>query len=43
MNDWRREQERNTKATYLAKLRDKHGIAFDSGAKELLRTDLTTQ
>jgi parvulin-like peptidyl-prolyl isomerase len=43
MNDWRREQERNTKAAYLAKLRDKHGIAFDSGAKELLRTDLTTQ
>ena len=38
MNDWRREQERNTKAAYLAKLRDKHGIAFDSGAKELLRT-----
>jgi parvulin-like peptidyl-prolyl isomerase len=43
MNDWRREQERNTKATYLAKLRDKYGVAFGPGAKQLLGTDVTTQ
>ena len=43
MNDWRREKERYTKATYLAKLRDKHGIAFSPGAKQLLGTDVTTQ
>jgi PPIC-type PPIASE domain len=38
-NDWRREREKDTKATYLAKLRDKYGVATDPGAKQLLAAD----
>jgi parvulin-like peptidyl-prolyl isomerase len=33
-NDWRRERERNTKAAYLAKLRDKYGVAAGPGGTE---------
>ena len=33
-NDWRRERERDTKAAYLAKLRDKYGVAAGPGGTE---------
>jgi parvulin-like peptidyl-prolyl isomerase len=39
MNDWRREREAETKAAYLAKLRDKYGVAADLGPKLLLSAD----
>jgi hypothetical protein len=34
LNDWRRERERDTKAAYLAKLRDKYGVAAGPGGTE---------
>jgi hypothetical protein len=38
-NDWRRERERDTKAAYLAKLRDKYRVATDPAAERLLGRD----
>ena len=38
-NDWRRERERETKAAYLLRLRDKYRITTDASAEQLLRTD----
>jgi hypothetical protein len=35
-NDWRRERERDIKATYLAKLRDKYRVVADPAAEQLL-------
>jgi hypothetical protein len=36
MSDWRRERERDTKAAYLAKLRDKYRVGIDPAAERLL-------
>jgi parvulin-like peptidyl-prolyl isomerase len=36
INDWRRERERDTKAAYLSKLRDKYRVTTDPGAEQLL-------
>jgi parvulin-like peptidyl-prolyl isomerase len=41
-NDWRRERERDAKAAYLAKLRDKYRVSADAGAEQLLGTDGAT-
>jgi hypothetical protein len=38
-NDWRRERERDTKAAYLLRLRDKYPVATDPGAQQLLGID----
>lgn len=38
-NDWRRERERETKAAYLLRLRDKYRVATEPGAEHLLGTD----
>jgi PPIC-type PPIASE domain len=38
-NDWRRERERETKAAYLARLRDKYRVAADPAAERLLGKD----
>ncbi len=38
INDWRRERERDTKAAYLSKLRDKYRVTTDPGAEQLLGT-----
>ena len=38
-NDWRRERERDTKAAYLAKLRDKYRVATDPAVERLLGRD----
>lgn len=39
MKDWRRERERETKAAYLLRLRDKYRIATEPGTEQLLGTD----
>jgi hypothetical protein len=36
LGDWRRERERETKAAYLARLRDKYGVVVEESAKGLL-------
>ena len=36
-NDWRRERESDTKAAYLAKLRDKYGVAAGLGGTEVAK------
>jgi hypothetical protein len=41
-NDWRRERERETKAAYLLRLRDKYRVATEPGAEQLLGTDSAT-
>lgn len=42
MKDWRRERERETKAAYLLRLRDKYRVATEPGAEQLLGTDGAT-
>ena len=41
-NDWRRERERDTKAAYLAKLRDKYRVGTDPAVEQLLGRDGAT-
>ena len=41
-NDWRRERERDTKAAYLAKLRDKYRVGADPAVERLLGSGGTT-
>ena len=41
-NDWRRERERETKAAYLSRLREKYRISTDPSAEQLLRTGGTS-
>jgi len=42
-DDWRRDRERETKAAYLAKLRDKYGVVIDGSAKSLSSSDRKEQ
>ena len=36
LNDWRRDRERETKAAYLARLRDRYGVIIESSGKPSL-------
>jgi hypothetical protein len=35
LEEWRRQREAQTKAHYLAKLREKYGVVFDDGISPL--------